>query len=127
MRRFLLPLLICLFAAAGTAAPLSPAARTEIDELMSRLEASGCEFGRNGAWHTAADAKSHLMRKLQYLEDNGAVETTEQFIELAASGSSSTGQPYLVKCGNGAIVRSGAWLRAQLQVLRSAGPAKPAP
>jgi len=89
--------------------------------LLSRLDASGCEFNRNGTWHTATDAKSHPLRKLKYLEDSGAVQTTEQFIELAASSSSTTGQAYLVKCGNGAAVRSGTWLLSQLQVMRSAG------
>jgi hypothetical protein len=68
-----------------------------------------------------------LLRKLKYLEDSGAVQTTEQFIELAASSSSTTGQLYLVKCGSGAAVRSGAWLRSQLQVLRSAERARSAP
>jgi uncharacterized protein DUF5329 len=127
MRRFLLLLLTCAVVATGAAAPLSPAARTEIDGLMSALEASDCEFNRNGSWHTAADAKAHLLRKLKYLEDRGTVQTTEQFIELAASNSSTTGQPYLVKCGNGAAVQSGAWLRSQLQVLRSAGRATSVP
>jgi hypothetical protein len=127
MRRFLLFLLTCTFVAAGTAAPLSPAARTEIDGLMSRLEASGCEFSRNGTWYPATDAKAHLLRKLKYLEDRGAVQTTEQFIELAASSSSTTGQLYLVKCGGSASVQSGAWLRSELQILRSAARAKSAP
>jgi hypothetical protein len=127
MRRILFFLLTCIFIAAGIAAPLSPSARTEIDVLMSRLEASGCEFNRNGTWHRAPDVKSHLLRKLKYFEDRGAVQTTEQFIELAASSSSTTGEPYLVKCGSNAAVQSGAWLRSQLQVLRSAGPATSAP
>ena len=123
----LLVLLTCIFVAAVAAAPLSPAARTEIDRLLSRLEASGCEFSRNGTWYTAEDAKSHLLRKLTYLEDRGAVQSTEQFIERAASSSSTTGQPYLVKCGSGDAVQSGAWLRSELQVLRSAGQARSAP
>jgi len=127
MRRFLFFLLTGFFAAAGSAAPLSPAARAEIDGLMSRLEVSGCEFNRNGTWHTAADAKSHLLRKLKYLEDRGAVQTAEQFIELAASSSSTSGQSYLVRCGSGAPVPSSAWLTSQLQVMRSAGRAKNAP
>ena len=93
---------------------------------MSRLEASGCEFNRNGTWHTAAEAKLHLLSKLKYLEDRGAVQSTEQFIDLAASSSSTTGQAYLVKCGNGAPVQSGTWLLTQLQVMRSAGRARSA-
>lgn len=127
MPRLLLLLLTCMLVATSDAAPLSPPARAEIDGLMSRLEASGCEFNRNGTWHTATEAKSHLLRKLKYLEDRGMVQTAEQFIELAASGSSTTGQPYLVRCGNRAPVQSGAWLQSQLQAMRSSGRAKSVP
>jgi hypothetical protein len=118
-RRLLLLLLACLFVAAATAAPLLPVARTEIDALLSRLEASGCEFNRNGTWYTGAEAKPHLLRKLKYLEDRGAVQTTEQFIELAASSSSMLGQPYLVRCANAAPVASRTWLLSQLQLIRA--------
>ena len=125
--RLLLFLLTVLLAAAGHAASLSPTARAEIDDLISRLEASSCTFNRNGTWYAAAEAKSHLLRKLKYLEDRGAVQSAEQFIELAASSSSTTGKPYLVKCGRSAPVQSGTWLLSQLQVMRSAGRARSAP
>lgn len=121
MQRILFLLLTCLFAAQGAAAPLAPSARAEIDALMSRLVASACEFNRNGTWHTAAEAKSHLLSKLKVLEDRGGVQSTEQFIELAASGSSTTGRPYLVRCGSGAPVASATWLHSQLLAMRSAG------
>ena len=114
-------LLSCLFAAAVAAAPLAPAAKAEIDGLLSRLEASGCQFNRNGTWYNAADAKAHLQAKLKYFEDRGAVQSAEQFIELAASSSSVTGQAYLVKCESGAAIPSSAWLQSQLQLIRSAG------
>jgi Family of unknown function (DUF5329) len=127
MRRLSLFVLMCLLVAAGAAAPLTPAARTEIDGLMSRLETSGCTFNRNGTWYTAVEAKSHLLRKLKYLEDIGAVQTTEQFIALAASSSSATGQPYLVKCASDAPVQSRAWLGGQLEALRSGGRTPSAP
>jgi hypothetical protein len=121
MKRLLLSLVTFIFAAAGNAASLSPPARAEIDALLSRLEASSCTFNRNGTWYPAAEAKTHLLRKLKYLEDRGAVRSAEQFIELAGSSSSTTGKPYLVKCGSGAAVESGAWLQSQLQMLRSSG------
>jgi hypothetical protein len=89
--RLLLSLLTCCVAIAATAAPLSPVARAEIDGLLVRLVASGCEFNRNGVWYTAAEAKSHLSQKLKYFEDRGMVQTTEQFIEMAASSSSMSG------------------------------------
>jgi len=126
--RRLLPILpTCIVVAAAIAAPLSPAARTEIDALMSKLEASGCEFNRNGTWYSNTEAKAHLLRKLKYLEDKGAVQSTEQFIELAASASSMSGQPYLVRCGNGVPIQSGTWLLSQLQAMRSVGQTKRAP
>jgi hypothetical protein len=117
LRTLLLPWLL---ASAAIGAPLAPAVQTEIDALLERLETSGCEFNRNGTWYPTPEAKPHLQRKLRYLEDRGMVQTTEQFIERAASGSSVSGQPYLVRCGTGAPVQSGAWLRSQLQAMRSA-------
>jgi hypothetical protein len=94
---------------------------------MKRLEASGCEFQRNGSWYTAAEARVHLLRKLKYLEDRGAVNSAEQFIELAASASSLSGEPYRVRCASGAPVASRAWMLSQLQALRSAPGATKAP
>jgi hypothetical protein len=116
-----------IVAVAAVAAPLPPSARVEIDQLLSNLESSGCELGRSGEWYTGAEAKSHLLRKLQYLEDHGTVQSTEQFIELAATGSSMSGRPYPVRCTKGAPVPSATWLRLQLQALRKSQPAKNGP
>lgn len=125
------PLLVAfvasLLGSAALAAPLSPAARAEIDGLLSRLESSRCEFNRNGTWYSAAEAKSHLQRKLTYLEDHDLVNSAEQFIERGASGSSMSGKPYLVRCGNAAAVESGAWLRAELKSLRASTATKGGP
>lgn len=120
MSRVLLSLLTCCVAIAANAAPLPPPAKAEIDALLARLGASGCAFNRNGSWYTSVEARSHLSQKLKYLEDRGLVQTPEQFIELAASASSMSGQPYLVRCGNSAPVQSGQWLRLELKELRSA-------
>jgi hypothetical protein len=117
----------CLFVAAAASAPLAPEARAEIDGLLSRLEASGCEFNRNGSWYTGAQAKAHLLGKLKYFEDRGAVQTTERFVELAASISSMSGQPYLVRCGKGAPVKSSTWLLSQLQAMREAAGTRKSP
>jgi len=102
----------------GYAASLPPAARGEIEALLSRLAASGCQFRRNGSWHKAEEAQAHLRRKLDYLVDKGAVASTEQFIERAASRSSISGRDYQVRCAGQAPVPSGEWLRAELQTMR---------
>lgn len=103
------------------AAPVSPAVRAEIDALLTRLESSGCAFSRNGAWHGASEARAHLLRKLEYLEGRSLVRTTEQFIERAASASSVSGKPYLVKCGQGEAIPSATWLATELRYLRAPG------
>ena len=107
----------CLASAAPTAAPV----RAEIELLLSKLQASGCEFNRNGSWYSGAEAKDHLLRKLEYIEGRSTVQSTEQFIELAAAKSSSSGQPYQVKCGAEAPADSQVWLAKQLGVVRAAG------
>ncbi len=106
---------------------LSAAARGEIDAVLSRLQSSGCQFNRNGTWYPPAKAKDHLLRKLEYLEDKGLVDSAEQFIERGASQSSMTGRAYLVKCGDAQPIESRAWLTEQLESIRNAGTAaKPA-
>ena len=90
------------------------------------MQASGCQFNRNGTWYSASEAKDHLTRKLEYLEGKGSIGSTEQFIDLAASSSSSSGKAYLVKCSNEAPVESKQWLGRQLALIRGAtGKAKP--
>jgi hypothetical protein len=114
-----------LFAASLTALadPAPPAARAEINALLTKLQTSACEFSRNGSWYGADQARSHLQTKLNYLEDRNAVQTAEQFIDLAASGSSMSGKPYLVRCGASAPVESKVWLTAELKALRASGKA----
>jgi len=107
-------------AGAASAAPLPPTARTEVDSLLNRLQSSGCEFNRNGSWYTGAEARAHLLKKLDYLEGKDMVATAEQFIERGASGSSMSGKPYLVRCAGRAAVESGPWLKAELQAARAA-------
>lgn len=105
--------------APGRAAELPAASKAEIGALLDRLGQSGCEFNRNGTWYDAPKARAHLARKLDYLLDKKLVESTEQFIELAGSKSSTTGKSYSVKCRNEQPIPSADWLKAQLQQLRA--------
>lgn len=105
-------------AAAVHAEPLAPAVRAEIDTLLAKLSSSGCQFNRNGSWHSAAEAKAHLLGKLGQLERKDLVRSAEQFIERGASGSSVSGKAYLVKCGNAEAVPSQQWLTTELKALR---------
>jgi hypothetical protein len=112
---------VALLACAGAAAgPAPPAVRAEIEALLARLQAPGCQFYRNGSWHSGTEAQAHLRRKLEYLEGKNLVKTTEDFINLAASASSASGEPYQVRCGASPSAESGAWLREQLGAIRRA-------
>jgi hypothetical protein len=115
----ILVLALSLAPAPSDAVELSAASRAEIDALLDRLGESGCEFNRNGTWHGAPKAKAHLARKLDYLLDKKLVANTEQFIELAASKSSTSGKAYSVKCKGAQPVPSAIWLTTELQQLRA--------
>lgn len=113
---------------AGTTSPafaadLPATSRAEIDTLLNRLGASGCQFSRNGNWYSSIEAKAHLAKKLNYLVEKKKLEDTEQFIKLGASSSSMSGKPYQVRCGDAPAVASEAWLTGQLRTIRSASSA----
>ncbi|RPE81445.1 DUF5329 domain-containing protein [Vulcaniibacterium tengchongense] len=112
--RILLLLAAC---AAGPACAQSstpaPAAR-EIEALIAALGRSNCEFQRNGRWHGAAEAQAHLRRKYEWLRRRDLAGSAEQFIERAGSRSSTTGQPYRVRCPGQPETGSAQWLRARL-------------
>lgn len=108
---------------AALAAP-GATAKSEINGLMDALAKSGCQFERNGDWYDAGEARSHLQRKYDYLLKKNQVDTAEQFIQLAASKSSTSGKAYRVKCGP-LTVDSAVWFDMQLQTLRKPAAARP--
>lgn len=120
LRRHAAVALLALAAGGASAAPPPAAAQAEIEALLKALQTSGCQFNRNGSWHAAAEAQAHLARKLEYLEGKGLVKSAEDFIDRGASGSSSSGKPYLVRCGDAPAVESKVWLKARLVDLRQA-------
>lgn len=105
------------FAASAAAGP-SPAAQAEIKHLLTAIERSGCEFLRDGQSYGAARARAHLQRKYDYLLRKGLASTSEEFIERAGSGSSTSGKPYQIRCGKGEAVPSGQWLSTELRAYR---------
>ena len=104
--------------ALATAAP-SAATQREIAGLMQALENSGCRFQRNGSWHEPTEARAHLQRKYDYLLKRNLVDSSEQFIERAASRSSLSGKPYRVACPNMPEQDAAQWFQQKLQQLRA--------
>lgn len=101
----------------ASAAP-SAKAKTEIAGLMDALSNSGCRFQRNGSWFGAAEARTHLQRKYDYLLKKDKVDSAEQFIERAASRSSMSGRAYRVRC-EGDEEDAGHWFNGRLKRLRN--------
>lgn len=100
------------------AAELSPAAQKEITLLLDKVGASSCSFNRNGTWYTGPEARKHLERKFDYMLNRGMLTSADQFIADAASASSMSGKPYLMKCGNDEPKRCGDWLQVELRRMR---------
>jgi hypothetical protein len=105
-----------LHGAAG-AAP-EPKAQAEIAHLLDYVATPGCQFNRNGSWHEGSEARAHLQKKYDYLVKRKLVTDAESFIERAASESSMSSKPYLVRCGGGQAVASAAYLKEELQRFR---------
>jgi Family of unknown function (DUF5329) len=90
----------------------------EIQHLFDHLQNSQCEFHRNGKWYTAEEAVAHIQHKYQYLMKKGLIDSTEQFIDRAASESSISGKPYLVKCSVSPPIKSSVWFKNELRRFR---------
>lgn len=110
-------LLLLVFGAAFAQAVPATASR-EIGQLFSALENSRCEFNRNGSWYDGHKAAEHLHMKYDYLARKGQVASAESFITLAATKSSMSGRPYLVRCGTAQPVESKDWFLGKLRELR---------
>lgn len=120
LKSVLAPLVLLVAGAARAQAP-DMATTREIEQLFSVLGHSTCQFYRNGSWYSARKASAHLRRKYDYLLERGRIKSTEAFIELAASRSSMSGKPYLVKCGNAAPIQSKDWFSRKLLDARASG------
>jgi len=103
-----------LLAAHAAAQPTRPAT-DEIQTLLAAIEKSGCEFYRNGSWHTATDARAHLVRKLAEVERRHPPKSADEFIEVVATRSSISGEPYRVRCPGVAPIASAVWFRQTLE------------
>ena len=117
------PLLLMLIGLAMMAAP--PAAdaaagqdEEEITHLLDTIARSPCRFIRNGVEYEAGEAHAHILKKYNYAKRR--IKNAEDFIRLAATQSSTSGEPYRVRC-NGQVVMCADWLREALERYRATG------
>ena len=119
--RYLTPVICLLFQVAGHAAPV-PVAAAEINYLLSTVSNSDCRFYRNGTWYDAKSAAAHLRYKYENLAAKDLIRDAEDFIDKAATKSSSTGLAYAIKCPDAAESSSREWLRKLLALYRQSRP-----
>ncbi len=91
----------------------------EIDYLISSVGRSGCTFIRNGKRYSGRDARAHLRSKRR--RNAHLIDSTEEFIEKIASESSTSGKPYLIRCGRQQQETANAWFTALLEKHRGSG------
>jgi Family of unknown function (DUF5329) len=120
MRRIILSAFILLstFFISARAAE-SATTKAEIAHLFTVLETSNCQFNRNGSWHDAKEATTHLHTKYKYLQNLNLIPSTEKFIDRAATESSFSNRAYQIKCADNAVQPSGPWFTAALMKYRS--------
>ncbi|HJR27218.1 MAG TPA: DUF5329 domain-containing protein [Pseudomonas sp.] len=95
-------------------AQIPPQATQEINSLLDFVEHSECRFVRNGSEYAGPQARAHLEKKLEYLEESEKVSSAEDFIALAATQSSKSGLAYEVRCPAG-LQPANIWLKTELQ------------
>jgi hypothetical protein len=90
----------------------------EVELLIESIKMSHCRFNRNGSWYESKEAADHLNTKYQYIHNLGLIESVEDFIRLAASKSSISGEEYIVQCEDGTTQISAEWLTNKLKQIR---------
>ena len=101
-------------AANETNRPLSEDQRIEglIDSLKKLDEA---QFIRNGQEHTLDEAITHMRTKWEWKK--AEIKTAEDFIRIAGSISSTSGQPYIIRMPDGTEIKTEDWFREQLKLM----------
>jgi hypothetical protein len=121
-RRFIHTVL-CFVVLVAATVPLrgatAPAAETaKIEALIAHLEGlTDATFVRNGSDNNAKTAAKFLRGKWQ--ANDKQIKTAADFIAKAATLSSTTGKPYLIRFKDGTVVPCGDYLTAQLKKLET--------
>lgn len=114
----LFAILITLISSAPLFAAPAPSRQTAADVeptiqyLIDRVARSQLSFVRNARPYSGAEAARHLQRKYRHFRDQ--IHTVDDFIELAATRSLTTGEPYLVIDTAGETTPTSQWLRQVL-------------
>lgn len=106
--------------AADTATPATTQIEALINEIQTLKDAS---FVRNGSTYDAKTAAKFLRGKWD--SHKGEINSAADFIERAASVSSTTGKPYLIRFNDGREIKCGDFLNEKLEKLKAVSPKQP--
>jgi hypothetical protein len=98
------------------------------DEKIERLikvvdEMKDATFIRNGTEHDCHAAAKHMRDKWEH--GRSEIKTANDFIDKAASKSSISGKPYMIRFKDGREIESGAFLRDELKKIESGESSSP--
>ena len=118
--RLILAFLIAsLVFSASAEAP--PAEKQKIESLLTHVGSlSDAKFIRNGSDYDAKTAVTFLRGKWNRSDDE--IKTAQDFIAKAATGSSTSGKPYLIRFKDGREVPCADYLKGELAKLETAAP-----
>ena len=96
-----------------------PTARADatIRHLINHVAGSDMRFVRNDSEYTPEEAASHMQKKYRHFRDD--IDTLEDFIELCASKSLLSGEPYRVIDPKGNERNTSDWLRNELAIYQA--------
>lgn len=119
-RTFLRTVFACLISLAAilpSHAEPAAAEKAKIESLISHLEnLKDATFIRNGSDYDAKSAAKFLRGKWQANDKD--IQTATDFIAKAATLSSTTGKPYLIRFKNGTQTKCSDYLTARLKELK---------
>lgn len=112
------------FQTSGLAADPANQTTVQIETLITEIQTlKDAHFVRNGSNYDAKTAAKFLRGK--WNSHKSEITTAADFIEKAASVSSTTGKPYLIRFDDGREVKCSDYLRAKLEKLNATGPKQP--
>jgi hypothetical protein len=94
-----------------------PSQVDEVQHLLAYLEQSDCAMVRNGRSYSGAEGARHVRRKYHHFREE--IDSTERFVELSATRSLRSDQPYEVHCPGEAPRPSAEWLLEELFAYRA--------
>jgi len=112
----LLLLIAARFSCPCSAADTPLTEKQKIEALIKHVEElKDTKFIRNGSEYDAKSAGTFLRSKWRSQETE--LKTAQEFIDKAASVSSTSGKPYLIRLSDGKEVQCAEYLKAELKKL----------